>query len=86
MESWHLISRLHIHNPLVQASIVDPTPNPSDLPSKTLLTRYDFPVRYAPQTTTTDTVPSTDAMISIASSLMAYSIYKTHEYFRPARK
>lgn len=40
----------HIHIPFVHGFIVGPTSNPFYVFSKTLFIKYDFPVRYFPQT------------------------------------
>ena len=52
--------------PLVQALIVDPTPNPLDLFNNILLRRYDFPVLYNPATEITPMGPCSDLKKSTA--------------------
>lgn len=42
----------HIHSPLVQAFMVEPTPNPLALFKSIRFMRYDLPVRYTPATVT----------------------------------
>lgn len=45
------------HKPFVHATTVFPTPNPFDLLSRILLSKYDFPVLYKPATDITPMGP-----------------------------
>lgn len=66
--------KMKICTPLVHALMVGATPNPEDRFRMTLLSRYDFPVRYRPATPTTAIGSGIPFSTSSASVFKVYSI------------